>query len=57
METEEVSQTWQGISIEMYDGDCSLATALAAGRMMLQAAPLLTSCKVSIIADNGIFTV
>jgi hypothetical protein len=43
--------------ITLHEGDCGLATALAAGRMMLQSAPLLTSCIVSVIADNGVFEV
>jgi hypothetical protein len=45
------------MEISIHDGDCSLATTLAAGRMMLQSAPLLSSCMVKVIADTGVFVV
>jgi len=45
------------MKVEISQGDCSLATALAAGRMLLSSAPLYTSCVVSVVADNGIFSV
>lgn len=45
------------MEINVHEGDCSLATALAAGRMMLTSAPLLSTCRVSMLTDNGIFSV
>jgi hypothetical protein len=52
VETEATIKDQEMIYITVFQGDTSLATALAAGRMMLQSAPLLTSCQVAMIGDN-----
>lgn len=57
METEKTSSNWVTMNISFSDGDCSLATALAAGRMLLNSAPLLTACRVSVLSDSGVFSV
>lgn len=57
MAAEETITDWISMNISFAEGDCSLATALAAGRLMLNSAPLLSVCKVSVLADSGIFSV